>query len=54
MEPLEACQLREGSFTDLSDFIDEAKFLACFYLFEENIEEDLVDVLDWVGGDVGG
>ena len=54
MDLFEACEFSWCSFTALFHFFYETEPLARVDLVEEHLEEDLVDVLDWVGGDVGG
>ena len=50
----EACQLWKAFSANSLDFLHKVEFLARFYFFQENLQEDFVDVLDWVGGYVGG
>ena len=54
MEFFKAFELDETLCTDSFYFFNKFELLAWFDVSEEDVEEDFVDILDGVGGDVGG
>ena len=54
MHFFKAGELRKPALANPFKLFYEAELLAWFYLIEQDLKEDFIDVLDWVSGDVGG